>query len=141
MKKKTKKAFTLMELLVVIVILGLLAGLVVPNIISKGEQAKQKLVCIQLKSVANALSMFKMGNGTYPDTEEGLEALVKNPDSEKYPNYEPGYLEKVPLDPWKHKYIYIKNELDFDIISLGADGKEGGSEENSDISYQQKCNK
>lgn len=132
--KKMKKAFSLMELMVVIIILGLLASLVMPNIIGKGEQAKQKLVCVQMESITNSLQMFKMDNGVYPDTEEGLAALVNNPDEEKYPSYASGYLEKLPLDPWKHPYIYIKDENNgFDIMSLGADGKEGGTEENKDL--------
>jgi len=135
-KNQKRKAFSLMELMVVIIILGLLAALVMPNIISKGEQAKQKLVCIQMESIANSLQMFKLSNGVYPDTEEGIEALVKNPDEEKYPSYEPGYLEKVPQDPWKHAYIYIKDENSgFDLMSMGADGKEGGSDENMDLRY------
>jgi len=132
--KKLKKAFSLMELMVVIIILGLLASLVMPNIIGKGEQAKQNLVCVQMESIANSLQMFKMDNGTYPDTEEGLEALLKNPSEEKYPGYANGYLEKMPQDPWKHRYIYVKDENGaFDLISLGADGKEGGEEENKDL--------
>lgn len=135
-KKSMKKAFSLMELMVVIIILGLLASLVMPNIIGKGEQAKQKLVCVQMESIANSMQMFKLSNGVYPDTEEGLSALVTNPDAEKYPSYEPGYLEKVPVDPWKHNYIYIKDENGgFDLISLGADGKEGGEDVNRDIRF------
>jgi len=130
-----------MELMVVIIILGLIAGLVMPNIIGKGEQAKQKLVCVQMESVANALQMFKLSNGIYPETTEGLKALVKNPDSEKYPNYEPGYLEKVPTDPWKNNYIYIKTDDGFDLISLGADRKEGGTKENKDIKFSTDCGK
>lgn len=133
-ERKMKKAFSLMELMVVIIILGLLASLVMPNIIGKGEQAKQKLVCVQMESIANSLQMFKMDNGVYPDTEEGLQALLTNPDEEKYPGYASGYLEKMPMDPWKHPYIYIKDENNgFDLISMGADGKEGGSDENKDL--------
>ena len=130
-----------MELMVVIIILGLLAGLVMPNIIGKGEQAKQKIVCVQMENIANALQMFKLSNGSYPDTQEGLEALIKNPDSEKYPSYEPGYLQKVPSDPWKGKYIYLKTDNGFDLISLGADKKEGGKEENKDIKFSSDCGK
>lgn len=134
--KNKRSGFSLMELMVVIIILGLLAGLVMPNIIGKGEQAKQKLVCVQMESIANSLQMFKLSNGTYPDTEEGLGALITNPNEEKYPNYEPGYLEKLPQDPWKRGYIYVKDENgEFDLISTGADGKEGGSDEDADIHF------
>jgi general secretion pathway protein G len=134
-----KKAFSLMELMIVIIILGLLASLVLPNLIGKSEEAKQKLVCVQMQSIAQALKMFKLDNGNYPDTEEGLKALVKNPDPEKYPNYSPkGYFSngQLPKDPWGHPFIYVKTEDGFNLISLGADGKEGGKNENKDISYE-----
>jgi general secretion pathway protein G len=134
-----KKAFSLMELMIVIIILGLLASLVLPNLIGKSEEAKQKLVCVQMQSVAQALNMFKLDNGTYPDTEEGLKALVKNPDSQRYPNYsQKGYFSngQLPKDPWGHPYIYVKTDNGFNLISLGADAKEGGENENKDISYE-----
>jgi len=134
-----RKAFSLMELMIVIIILGLLASLVLPNLIGKSEEAKQKLVCVQMQSIAQALKMFKLDNGNYPDTEEGLKALVKNPDPEKYPNYsEKGYFSngQLPKDPWGHPYIYLKTDEGFNLVSLGADGKEGGKGENKDISYE-----
>ena len=131
-----KKAFTLLEIMIVVVILGLLAALVVPNLIGQGEQAKQKLVCVQMKSLKNALDNFKVEEGRYPTTEEGLKALIKNPNPEKYKNYpKGGFLgsDKLPKDPWGNDYIYINQNGKIDIISLGADGKEGGSGENKDI--------
>jgi general secretion pathway protein G len=133
-----RQAFTLMELMIVIIILGLLASLVMPNLIGKSEQAKQKLVCVQMRGIKNSLDMFKLDNGTYPDAEEGLQALVKNPDSEKYPNYASGgYFEdgNLPKDPWKNRYIYVPGEDGINLISLGADRKEGGTDENKDITY------
>ncbi len=136
-----KKAFSLMELMIVIIILGLLSALVLPNLTGKSEQAKQKLVCIQLKTISNALKEFKIEFGKYPQTEEGLKALVENPDPQNYTNYpNGGYLDgkKEPRDPWGNTYIYILEDGEFDIISLGADGKEGGEDENKDISYS-KC--
>ncbi len=129
-----------MELMIVIIILGLLAALVMPNLVGKSEEAKQKLVCIQMKSIKQALDSFKLDNGTYPDVEEGIQALSKNPNSEKYPNYSSySYFEEgiVPKDPWKHHYIFIRTDDGIDLISLGADGKEGGSKENKDITYAQ----
>ncbi len=136
-----KKAFSLLELLVVIVILGILAAFVAPNLIGAGEKAKRDLVCTQMSSVAEALKMFKLDNGSYPDTEEGLEALLKNPDSEKYPNYAPKpYLEEFPKDSWRQPLIYIKKGEGFDLISLGADHKEGGEGEGADI-YYSRCHK
>ena len=127
-----------MELMIVIIILGLLAALVMPNLMGKSEEAKRKLVCVQMKSIKNALDMFKLDNGSYPDQEAGLKALVKNPNAEEYPNYaESGYFEEgiVPKDPWKNDYIYIKTDDGINLISLGADRKEGGAKENKDIEY------
>lgn len=131
-----RKAFTLIEIMIVVVILALLASLVVPNIIGQGEKAKQKLVCVQMKSLKNALDSFKVEEGRYPTTQEGLKALIKNPDISKYKNYpNGGFLgsDKLPKDPWGNDYIYVNNNGKIDIISLGADGKEGGSGENKDI--------
>jgi len=131
-----KKAFTLIELLIVIAILGLLAALVVPNVIGQSEQAKQKLVCVQEKSLKDSLDSFKVSEGTYPTTEEGLKALIQNPNPQKYKSYpNGGFLgsDKLPKDPWGGDYIYINNNGKIDIISLGADNKEGGSGENKDI--------
>lgn len=141
-KKAYRKAFSLMELMIVIVILGLLAGLVMPNLIGKGEEAKQKLVCVQMKTISESLKMFKIDNGKYPSTEEGLKALLTNPDPETYTSYPAtGYLDgkKEPKDPWKHNYIYLEDEDSgsFEIISLGANGKEGGTEGNKDVKYSE----
>jgi len=135
-KKGMRNGFSLIELMVVIIILGLLASLIMPNIIGKGEQAKQKLTCVQMQQIAQSIELFKQDNGGYPTTEEGLAALVENPDAEKYTNFMPGgYLsqKEPPADPWRHPYIYVSDEDGFEIISLGADGKEGGDEENRDI--------
>ncbi len=136
--KKTsyKQGFTLMELMIVIVILGMLSALVLPNIMGKAEDAKRKLACIQIQNIEEALKSFKFDNGSYPDTEEGLKALLKNPDDEKYKSFATGgYIggSKLPVDPWKNSYIYLNEEGDVNLISLGADGKEGGDEGDKDI--------
>ena len=136
-----KKAFTLIEIMIVVVILGLLASLVVPNIIGQGERAKQKLVCVQMKSLKNALDSFKIEEGRYPTTQEGLNTLITNLDTSKYKNYpKGGFLgsDKLPKDPWGNNYIYVNNNGIIDIISLGADSKEGGKGENKDIRFS-KC--
>jgi general secretion pathway protein G len=133
---KNNKAFTLLELMVVVVILGLLASLVVPNIIGKADEAKSKLTCVQMKSLAESLALFKTDNGAYPSSEEGLKALIKNPDIEKYKSYSNnGYLssKEVPLDPWKNKYIYLGENSSIDIVSLGSDSKEGGDKDAADL--------
>lgn len=138
--KKNKKAFSLMEIMIVIIILGLLAAVVMPNLVGKSEEAKQKLVCIQMKSISEALKMFKLDNGIYPETEEGIKSLYHNPDASKYPNYSSkAYLDEDSTlkDPWKRDFIYLNDEGKFDIISLGADGQEGGNDEGKDIKYSE----
>lgn len=133
---KKRSGFTLMELMIVIVILGLLSALVLPNIMGKGEEAKERLVCIQMQNIEEALKSFKFDNGAYPQTEEGLKALIKNPDEDVYKSFaRGGYLdgENIPRDPWKNPYIYLNTDGDIELISLGSDGKEGGDDEGKDI--------
>lgn len=142
-RNQMRGAFTLMELMIVIVILGLLSALVLPNIMGKAEDAKQKLVCIQMQNIEEALKSFKFDNGMYPEMEDGLQALLKNPDEDKYKNYaNGGYLdgEHLPIDPWKNRYIYLNEDNVIDLISLGADGKEEGEDSNRDITLRE-CNK
>ena len=131
-----RNAFSLMELMIVIVILGLLASFVMPNILGQSEKAKKGLVCTQMESIKNALRMFKVDNGTYPTTEEGLEALSKNPSKEKYKNYAEGtYFTDglLPRDSWGNNFVYLNEDGDLEIMSLGADGKEGGKDDGADI--------
>ncbi len=131
-----KKGFSLIELMIVIIILGLLASLVMPNLLGQSEQAKRKLTCVQMHSLSDALKSFKLSNGVYPTTGEGLKALITNPNPSLYTSYPVGGFidsKKAPLDPWKNPYIYIKTSDSFDIISLGGDKKEGGSGNDADI--------
>ena len=135
-----RNAFSLMELMIVIIILGLLASLVLPNLMGKGEEAKRKLVCVQMKGVGETLKMFKLDNGVYPTTEEGLQALITNPSEEDYPSYaQSAYLEgkNIPKDSWKNAFIYINKGNEFDLISLGADRKEGGEDDAKDIRFSE----
>ncbi len=136
-----RRGFSLIEIMIVIIILGLLAGLVLPKLMGQADKAKKKIVCIQMHSLKDSLKNFKLDNGVYPSTEEGLNALLQNPDSEKYKNYaEGGYLDgKAPVDPWKNPYIYINEDGNIDFVSLGADGKEGGSGEAKDIRFSKDC--
>ena len=122
-----KKAFSLMELMVVIIILGLLAAFVLPNLTGKSDEAKDKLVCIQMKSIGQTLKMYKLDNSSYPQTEEGLALLIEK----KY--FEDG---KLPKDAWKSDFVYIATEDSFDLISYGPDKKEG----TADDIYYSKCN-
>lgn len=132
----SRKAFSLLELLVVILILGILAAFVAPNLIGKGEQAKRDMVCVQMESIANTLKMFKLDNGTYPSTDEGLQILLSNTDPQKYPTYpSKPYMEKMPKDSWQHPFVYLSEGDGFELISLGGDRKEGGEGDSADIFY------
>ena len=137
MQKNSRSAFSLIELMIVIVILGLLAAMVMPSLTGKGEEAKRNLVCVQMKSIYNSsLDMFKLDNSVYPSTSEGLEALVKNPDNERYTSFSPsGYFKdgKIPKDSWGRDFVYINDDGRIELISLGADKKEGGKNEAKDI--------
>ena len=135
-----RSGFSLIEIMIVIILLGLIASLVMPNLIGQSDDAKSKLGCIQRESLMNSLKTFKVHNGVYPTTAEGIEALIKNPDSQKYTSYpEGGFLDKdkQPLDPWKSRYIYTNNDNVIELISLGADKQEGGSKEAADIRYSE----
>ncbi|MGE5189249.1 MAG: type II secretion system major pseudopilin GspG [Gemmatimonadota bacterium] len=129
--------FTLLELMVVIVILGLLAALVVPKLIGQSEKAKRTATQVQIKSLEQALQLFKLDNGFYPSTEQGLAALVKAPEVGRIPkNYRTGgYIDRIPNDPWGTPYVYLSpgTHGDYDISSYGADGMPGGDGENADI--------
>jgi len=131
--------FTLLEIIVVVFILSLLAAIVAPRIIGRTDDARIEATKVQIKNLETALKLFKMDSGFYPDTQQGLEALVEKPASGRMPqNYkEGGYLEqrKIPLDPWGNPYVYVSPGLngDYDILSYGADGKEGGEGKNADI--------
>ena len=137
MQQKSRKAFSLIELMIVIVILGLLAAMVMPSLTGKGEEAKRNLVCVQMKSIYNgALDMFKVNNSIYPSTSEGLEALISNPDTDKYSNYSAsGYFKdsKLPKDSWGNEFVYLNDDGTIELLSLGADKKEGGKNEAADI--------
>ena len=131
--------FTLLEIIVVVFILGLLAAIVAPKIIGRTDDARIAEAKVQIKNLETALKLFKLDNGFYPATEQGLAALVEKPTRGQIPQKyrEGGYLEqkKIPFDPWNNPYIYISPGLhgDFDIASLGADGKEGGEGKDADI--------
>jgi len=141
-KRSVERAgFSLIELLIVIVILGGLVAVVAPGLMDSADQAKRDTVCLKMNDIGKRLDMFKLDNGVYPETEEGLEALLSNPDSEKYPNYRAKpYLKKLPKDSWRTPFVYLKTGEGFDLISFAADRKEGGEENNRDIRFSE-CNK
>jgi general secretion pathway protein G len=133
------KGFTLIELMVVIVILGILAGLIVPRIMGRPEEAKQLKAKMQIESIGTALKLYKLDMGSYPTTEQGLQALVSAPETTGTGKWRKGgYLDKgkVPSDPWGNEFVYLSpgTSGDYDLISYGADGVSGGEDKNKDIS-------
>jgi general secretion pathway protein G len=139
LKNSDCRGFTLIELMVVIVILGILAGLIIPRIMGRPEEAKRLKAKLQIESLETALKLYKLDNGMYPDTEQGLQALVEEPEAGTLPKNwrKGGYLEKgrVPRDPWDNEFVYLSPGVhgEYDIISYGADGVSGGDEKNKDI--------
>ena len=137
---KTKGAmsgFTLLEIMVVVAIIGLLAAVIVPNVIGQGEGAKVDLTKANMGKIVQQLDLYKFNNGSYPTSEEGLNALVERPASaRKWPDG--GDLSSVPKDAWNNDYVYISPGVDgpFDLLSLGADGAEGGEGTDADINWR-----
>lgn len=136
-RHKTEKGFTLIEMLVVIAILGILAGLVAPRIMAEPDKARVVKAKMQMESISTALHQYRLDNGIYPDTIQGLRALVEKPTSGRIPrNFPPrGYLDSLPLDPWENEFVYVQpgRHGDFDLTCLGADGVPGGEGVNKDI--------
>ncbi len=133
------QGFTLIELLVVLVIIGILAGYVGPRIMGHPEDAKRTMAAAQMSAIETAIESYKLDNGMYPSTEQGLQALVEAPSAGKLASKwrKGGYMKKgkVPTDPWGNDYVYLSpgSHSDFDIISYGADNESGGEDENADI--------
>ena len=140
-KKMKNQGFTLLEIMVVVVILSILAMYVGPKIIGRPQEARINAALMQIKSLESALKMYKLDNGIYPSTDQGLDSLVQPPEvGQLARNWKKGgYLEKnkVPKDPWGNEYIYLSpgviNTDDFDLISYGPDGQPGGDAEDADI--------
>jgi general secretion pathway protein G len=138
-KRKLKKrgGFTLIEIMVVVVIMGLLAAIVVPNVMARMEEARRTTTKTQIESFASSLEMYRMHNGVYPTTQQGLSALVRKPTiapvPKKYPP-EP-YIKNIPDDPWGNPYIYRcpGEKGAYDIISTARDSEEGGEGWDADI--------
>jgi general secretion pathway protein G len=138
--RKDNRGFTLIELMVVVIILGILALYITPKIMGEPEKAKRVKAKMDIATLETALKMYKLDNGVYPSTEQGLQALVEPPETGTAPKKwrEGGYLEKhkVPKDPWGNDYVYISPGVnsDFDLSSYGKDGAPGGeSEDDKDI--------
>jgi general secretion pathway protein G len=137
--RRGSRGFTLIELMVVIVILGILAGLIIPRIMGRPDEARQAKARIMIEGIETALKLYRLDNGFYPTTEQGLRALVEASTVQPVPRNwrEGGYLEKgkVPKDPWGNDFAYLcpGSHGEFDLLSYGADGQPGGDGKNKDI--------
>jgi len=137
-KLRDQRGFTLIEIMVVVVILGVLAAIIVPKFLGRPDEAKVTKAKVDIKSLEEALGLFKLDNGFYPSTEQGLKALVEKPEIGRIPEkfQAGGYLKRVPNDPWGTPFVYISpgvHSRDFDLISYGADGQPGGENFDADI--------
>jgi general secretion pathway protein G len=134
---KGQGGFTLIEILVVVVILGILASIIIPKIMTRPEEAKRIKAKMDIKAIETALNLYRLDNDVYPSTEQGLEALVAKPTTGVIPRNwkEDGYLDKVPKDPWGNPYVYLSPGVnkEFDLESYGTDGVDGGEGKDADI--------
>ena len=143
MKDKRNAGFSLVEILVVLVIMGLLISVVAPTVLNQADEARIKKAQADFKAIETALKIYRLDNYVYPTTEQGLEALVEPSTLDPEPrNFRAGgYLEEVPIDPWGRPYLYLSpgENKDVDIYTLGADGLSGGEAQNADIGTWKKA--
>ena len=134
---KTQRGFTLIEIMIVVVIIGILVGLLAPKIMDRPDQARVVAAKSDIQALLQALKLYRLDNATYPSAEQGLMALVKKPETGNIPNnWKPGgYLDRLPKDPWGGEYQYLNPGIqgEIDILSYGADGKPGGEGYSADI--------
>ena len=134
--RRSARAFTLLEVMIVVFILGLLATIIVPRLAGRTDEARRVKVIADLKSIAQALDLYRLDAGMYPTTEQGLKALVERPTAPPAPARwnANGYLDRVPADPWGRTYVYFRSDDGrYQLKSLGADGVEGGDGVFADI--------
>jgi general secretion pathway protein G len=138
-RTRLARGFTLIEIMVVVVILGILGSLIVPNIIGRPDEARATAARADIEAIGNALELYRLDNGNYPSTDQGLEALVTQPSGYPEPRrWNPdGYLKKLPIDPWDEPYLYFSEDRTFEVYSLGADRQEGGEGVDADLRYSE----
>ena len=131
--------FTLIEVMVVVVILGLLAAIIVPKVMSRPDEARVVAAKADIAAITQALKLYRLDNTMYPTTEQGLQALVVRPTTQPSPSNwkQGGYLDRVPKDPWGREYLYLNPGVrgEIDVFSLGADGQAGGEGTNADVYF------
>ncbi|MEO5703000.1 MAG: type II secretion system major pseudopilin GspG [Gammaproteobacteria bacterium] len=136
-RQHTNKGFTLIEVMVVVVILGILAAIVVPRVLDRPDAARVTKAKQDIRTLESALNLYKLDNYVYPTTDQGIEALVQKPTTPPEPRNwkEGGYIDRLPLDPWQQPYQYLTpgTHSNIDIFTLGADGQPGGDGPNTDI--------
>ncbi len=130
-----QRGFTLIEILVVVMILGLLISLAAPRIIGRTDDARVTKAMADIKAIESALNMYRLDSHSYPTSEQGLKALVEKPSSGKIPSRwrKDGYLERVPRDPWDNDFLFASDGRHYVLRSLGADGEEGGEGPDADL--------
>jgi general secretion pathway protein G len=138
LRQRVQRGFTLVEIMVVVMIIGILGALVVPKLLGRTGEARQTAARTDIASLMQALKLYKLDNQRYPTTEQGLVALVQKPTSGPAANgwKEGGYLEKLPKDPWGNAYQYLNPSIhggEVDVFSYGADGQAGGTGEDADV--------
>ena len=135
MKASRAKGFTLIEIMVVVVILGVLGALIIPNMIGRPDEARVTVARSDIQQIGNALELYRLDNGQYPSSDQGLDALVEEPAG--YPEARnwssEGYLKRLPIDPWGEPYLYFSEDRSIEVYSFGVDRQEGGEGIDADI--------